>query len=538
MLMKALLLVLFVGQSAAFGQGVGEIDRLIDREEYTKAMELTNKMISEDPKNEKLLYRKGRIFFKTERFSQAQASFQEGINRGARYPFNHIGVGAVNAHNGNFAEAKAKLDKAKELNRSNQTNVLNAIAEAYLNNSGGEFLKEAEVILYKVLQLDKENVEAFIGLGDLYDRQNVDELALNNYSDAVQRDPKFIKGWLRVGQIKKKTEDYNGAAEAFRKAKEIDPEFPPAYKEMAEMWILAGKFDQAISNYKEYLKLVDNDISARLRYGSILYPAGKYDEAITVMEGVLQDTNALILHRLLGYCYVETGNLDKAKSEMDKYFAIVKPISIIPGDYVAMARIAAGNGDVDGAVEQYKKAITRAEEKEKPNSSFYKAIADLYKTNKMFDKQAVAFGEYLQAKEKIDKKKASISELFALGRAYYNDSSYTTADSVFEVMIAKKEDLHIGWSWRGRCMAQLDPESKEGKAKPYFEKVIELLDGDEAAKTKYKGDFKFACSYMGAYHTLVTEEWSTALEFWNKILEIDPENNQATTGKEYCEKKI
>ena len=32
-----------------------------------------------------------------------------------------------------------------------------------------------------VLQLESENVDALVGLGDLYDRQNVDELALNNY---------------------------------------------------------------------------------------------------------------------------------------------------------------------------------------------------------------------------------------------------------------------------------------------------------------------------------------------------------------------
>jgi hypothetical protein len=104
-------------------------------------------------------------------------------------------------------------------------------------------------------------------------------------------------------------------------------------------------------------------------------------------------------------------------------------------------------------------------------------------------------------------------------------------------MTQKMPDLHIGWSWRGRCNASMDPDSKLGKAIPYYQKVLDLLGNDQEKIAKYKADYITSLRYFGAYNTLVTENFSAAMPFWQRILDLDATDEGAKNGLEYCKQK-
>lgn len=530
-MIPSLVLVLFLGQSQVKGQTAAEAERLLNRQEYGKAKAMLDKLIAADPKDDKLYYLLGRVHFETDNISLARAAFKKGMDRGGRNPDNYIGMGGILVREDKYDEAKAKLDKAMELNRKGRTDYMIKIASAYLESDKSDYLKQAEYYLYKVLTKEKDNLDAFIGLGDLYDRQNVQQLALNNYEEALKRNPNYRKGLLRKGQILKKMEKYNEAAEAFQNAIKIEPDFPPPYREMAEMWVLAKKYDKALNFFEQYLQMVNNDLSARLRYGLILFLAENYDKAISEMETVLQDTNSLVLLRLLGYSYIEQEDYEKGKNYMDRYFGGVTEKSHIVSDYEYMARYFGGISQDSLAILEYRKAIEKAEKSGTPKPELILKIADIYKASKNYAKQAEILGEYMS------KTKQSVKHTFAQGRAYFMAKDYENADVTFEKMINLKDDLHIGYVWRGKSNAAMDPESKEGKAKPFYEKVLEMLSADEAKKAKYKRDFIEANSYLGAFHTLVSLDYGAAIPFWKSILEVDPENKGAGEGLKYCEAK-
>jgi cytochrome c-type biogenesis protein CcmH/NrfG len=63
------------------------------------------------------------------------------------------------------------------------------------------------------------------------------------------------------------------------------------------------------------------------------------------------------------------------------------------------------------------------------------------------------------------------------------------------------------------------------------------LGTDQEKIAKYKSDYMTALRYFGAYHTLVTEKFAEAIPFWQKILDLDPADEGAKNGLEFCKQK-
>lgn len=539
----ALAFVLFAGQSFAQTAVYSEARRDITNEKFSKAVSDLQTHLAAEPKDEKAEYLLGLAYLGLEDYSKAKAAFRSGAGHGSRYPMNHVGLAATSVKDKDLEATKRHVTKAMEVDRKGEVETLLGIAKAYVGypDKGPKhkaammpFLKEGELYLYKVQKVDPNNAESFVLLGQLYDLQGVKELAESNYERAISLAPDYIFGYFRLGQLYKEQEKYNEAADKFRKCIELDATFSPAYREMAEMWYLAGKYQKADEYMEKYLELMNNDLSARLRSGTFKYLGGQYDEAIKILEEVAKDTTSLALYRILGYAYVkkETPNPDKALEWLGKYFSGVSEISLIPSDFENRGKAYQLKGEMDKAIAEYEKAIELGEKQETPNYDIWLELADQYKAEKDYVKQA----EYL---ERFLAKQADykLKESFDLGLALYRTESYEKADSVFKIMSEEKPDITIGWAWRAKSNAQMDPDSKEGKAKPYYEKVLEVVGDDAEMIAKFEKDYVTANKYLASYYTLVTEEYGKAIPYWEKILEMDPADEGAKNGLDYCKER-
>lgn len=539
----ALLVVLFVGQSALKAQSEPEMFRLIELGKYEEAIAMGNKLLAQDPKNDKIEYLMGRAYFETERYNEAGAWFMRGQGHSARNPWNFIGAGAVAAHDNNFDKTKAELAKAVELNSKNDPKVFLGVAQSYMSFSTKDktkqqpFLKEAEVYIYKVQGLAPNNAESFVLGGLLYGLQGVEELEQGMYEKAIEKDPKYIYGYFRLGQLLKKQQKYQEAAEKFQKAIEIDPGFGPVYREMADMWTMAKKYDKADENMAKYLQIMGGDKGARIQEGVIKYLGEQYDAAIAIFEKVILDTNSTLVKRLLAYSYIKKTppDADKSMKWFDAYWKAVEknPGAIIASDYEVYGKAWQLKGNYDEAAKNYELSIAKAKEGGEPNYELYNTMAEMY----MEKKDTLMRIKYLSLYIQNNAEKYQLKENFILGQSYFLLKDYARSDSIFEIMTQKMPDLHIGWSWRGRCNSMMDPGSKEGKAIPYYQKVLDLLGGDPEKVAKYKSDYITALIYFGSYHALVTEKFSEAKPFYQKILDVDPTNDNAKNGMEYIKSK-
>ncbi|EJW0685513.1 hypothetical protein N8K20_005103, partial [Escherichia coli] len=87
-------------------------------------------------------------------------------------------------------------------------------------------------------------------------------------------------------------------------------------------------------------------------------------------------------------------------------------------------------------------------------------------------------------------------------------------------------DSYLGDMWRARTHSAMDPETTEGLAKPYYEKVVDVLLAKN--EPRYNSALIECYSYLGYYY-LLKSDYATSKEYWNKILAIDPTN--ATANK-------
>jgi tetratricopeptide (TPR) repeat protein len=499
-------------------------------------------MLALEPKHDKVEYLMGLAYFETERYDEAGAWFTKGQGHSNRNPMNFVGGGAVAAYKKDYTKAKADLDKAVELNAKNDPKVFLAIANAWMSNPDKDkakqqpFWKEAELYLYKVQKLAPTDAESYVLLGKLYGLQGVAELEQSMYEKAIELDPKYIYGYFRLGQLFKKQAKYQEAAEKFLKITEIDPGFGPVYLEMAEMWTLAKKYDKAEENMTKYLNLMGSDPYALVRKMIIEYLGDQFDKAIVTGLEALKDTNATVIKRIVGYSYVKKtpADAENGLKYLDMYFEATKnnPAAIIASDYENYGKVWQLKGDFVQAAKYYNMAIDKATEKGEPNNELLNVMSEMYKEQKDTTNRILYLRRYILAGTKYQ-----LKENFALGQAYYQIKDYVHADSVFDVMTQKMPDLHIGWSWRGRCNSAMDPDSKQGKAIPYYQKVLDLLGPDPEKIVKYQADYVTALRYFGAYHTLVTEKFSEAIPFWQKILELIPADEGAKNGLEFCKQK-
>jgi tetratricopeptide (TPR) repeat protein len=543
----ALSVVLFLGQSVVKAQTEGEMRRLIDIGKYEEAIAMGQKMLGQDPKNDKIDYLMGRAYFETERVNEASAWFTKGQGHSSRNPMNFVGAGAVAANQDNFEKAKLELDKAVELNVKSDPKTFLAIAEAYMAYTTKDkvkaqpFLKEAELYLYKVQKLSPNDAESYVLLGKLYGLQGVEELEQGMYEKAIEKDPKYIYGYFRLGELFKKQSKFQEAADKFQKAIELDPGFGPVYRAMAEMWILAKKYDKAEENINKYLEIMGGDKGSRIIQMTIYYLGDQFDKAIEIGEKVILDSNSTLVKRLLAYSYIKKTPPDVAKSMQwfNAYWDAVKtnPKAIIASDYELYGKAFQLQGNDAEAVKNYELAIELEKakgEEGKPNYELYNSVAEMYKEKKDTIKRIYYLRKFVQSNTSG---KYQLKENFALGQTYFQVKDFIHADSVFEVMTQKMPDLHIGYSWRGRSNAAQDPGSKMGKALPFYEKVIELLGSDVEKIAKYKADYITAMRYKGAYLATVLEKFAESRPFWEKIIELDPADVDAKNGLEYIKSK-
>jgi Tfp pilus assembly protein PilF len=81
--------------------------------------------------------------------------------------------------------------------------------------------------------------------------------------------------------------------------------------------------------------------------------------------------------------------------------------------------------------------------------------------------------------------------------------------------------MAIGFSWRAKTKANLDPDQTQGLAKPDFEKVVEI---GSVNPEKNKNDLYDAYNYMASYFYNVKHDKATTITYYEKMLQLKPDD--------------
>jgi tetratricopeptide (TPR) repeat protein len=357
----------------------------------------------------------------------------------------------------------------------------------------------------------------------------------------------------------------------FEQAIALNANYAPAYRELGQLYSIAGKFKESKQYFEAYLKLTNKNIPAQIRYVNALFYARNYDEVIKNVEEIFAvDQSRTYLNRIAGYSCYEQGNYQQALIYMDQLFANLPANRIIKKDYVYYARILVKkNKNLPEMLAELDKAnteLTELTDKDKSPKGLTKEkraeeeaaltakIRDIEKRINACDSEllkaydayekAITFGEedvnlihekanayytnrhYSKAadtwKRLINKGKDNDENYFQIGRAYYQGKDFDKAEEIFNTMIAKYPDHIKAYLWLANTASAKDPDSKTGLAK---EKFIALLSRAERDSVRNKNDIYDALRFLG-YNALKSKNYDEAGRYYLRMAGLDPDNKE------------
>lgn len=544
---KMTLGLILVG-SAVFAQSLTDARKAIDAEQYQKGKAILNSLTSSQPTNAENFFYLGNLYLTTspiyirpDYIDSAKTAFDKGIAADNEYALNYVGLGAVElARKGS---PKANFDKALSLTKKKDHLTDLYIGRAYVN-APTPMISEGLVHLEKAKSLDDKDAQLYLVLGDAYRTLQKNSEAFSAYRNAFELDKTFLRSKVELGKINKMSKAFPEANEEFKSVIALDPNYGPAYRELAETYYLwawdskkeySDRMQQALQYYEKYMDLTDRSLDSRLRHADFLFLAKDFKslEREANEMAKLDKVNPRVL-RYLAYSAFENGNYASTAQALKEFIAKVEPTRIISQDYLYLGRAQMQDTTM---LSEGMANIMKAVELDSTNAVVMSEIGqNLYKAKKYID-AAQAYEIAIKNPER------SLLDYYYLGMSYYftygdqkaNNMNppkdlLVKADSAFSYLVQRSPTTQAGWQYRGRINRLLDDENdSQGLAVPFYERYVNLVtvEKPELAAKSSVGLIE-AYNYLGSVAARKDGDNVKAKEYFDKVLTLDPANVTAT----------
>jgi lipopolysaccharide biosynthesis regulator YciM len=531
MLKQLLFVLLSITTGTAMAQSIDEAQQFLYYDRLNSAEATVKQVIQKDPNNTEAYYW---LF---------QTKLQQGDTAAAKQVLNDVYklqqandklkidplFEAARVHmyviNGNKTEAQTKSEEVVKDTKGKNAEVLKALAKAQIDAKQGEGNYDyALELLDKAAKREKKDPGIFKLMGDAWRRKGDGGNAVSFYQQAIAADPSYARANYDIGKIYVTQNNQSIYVKHFTDAIKQDPAFSPAYYELYYHYYFRD-VNEAKNYLDKYIANSDKTVDNDYMLVDLLYVSRKNQEAIDMANKLLQQQGSTAkprLYKLIAYSYAAMGDSTKALEHINTYFEKEKPNNYVAKDYALKADLIDNKKDSAAnqeAITLWEKAIV-LDTLPANKVDYMKQVANMYKQQGERSREAYWLGKVFETK-----KDPSNLDLYYWGLAHYAAAEYKQADTVFGLYSEKYPDHLHGYLWRAKANAVIDSTMENGLALPYYTKVIELADDD--AKTN-KSILIQAYGYIGAYQANVKKDFPVALENFEKILQLDPGNADAT----------
>jgi tetratricopeptide (TPR) repeat protein len=189
---------------------------------------------------------------------------------------------------------------------------------------GNKNLEGAETALAKAVELNKNNVDAFLLLGQVQNSRGSFDKAIASYQRSIQENPRDVRGYVLLGMLEDAHGNWQRAQEIYQKALQVQPDYPLAANNLAySMLEHGGNTDVALSLAQVARRGMPNMPNAADTLAWAYYSKGAYKLAIDLLEDALKTTpqNATY-HYHLGLAYQKSNDRVRAKEHLEQALRI------------------------------------------------------------------------------------------------------------------------------------------------------------------------------------------------------------------------
>ncbi|MBZ5725511.1 MAG: tetratricopeptide repeat protein [Acidobacteriia bacterium] len=322
---------------------------MLDKGDVNKALSELQAVVTRAPENAVARYNLGRTYVALTQWEQARQSFQKAIELRPDYLPPRLALAQLQVARGEFDAALKSVAEVLRRDRSNANALL--IESAAL--MGQQRFGDARKLLELMLKANPSSQDVLFQLGVV----NLQEKQYKEADDAFRRsyelnpaNPRGLMGVVETYMAQNKSDE---AIQLLQAELHKAPNRTDLVMAMGNVYVRAGRYDQAIGSFQKLLDSLDKSSKARgelyLKIGETYRRKGDYSNAVANLQKA-RDTlpdNVLVLSTL---ALVLEGGEHKSEA-MQVYDAILK---IQPDNPVILNNkaflMAENNGDLDHAL--------------------------------------------------------------------------------------------------------------------------------------------------------------------------------------------
>ncbi|HWB26032.1 MAG TPA: hypothetical protein VG738_11160 [Chitinophagaceae bacterium] len=493
----------------AFSQTLDDGKKFLYYEKSKSAIQALEKVVASKPKDAESIYWLGQAYLldyslshyaNADDFNKAKQLYQQALQNGVNDPWIWVGSGQVMAYEGNLAGAKQQWEQAitasttKGRKGGENADILNAVGRA--NAYGGSKYGDAQYgidVLKRAAAIDTKNPDIDINLGICYEKLGNEHggEAVQAFTDATVRDPKYAAGYFRIGLIYQSQDNKALMDEWYAKAIGADQAYGPVYFEYFSYY--KDKDVNAAKDYLDsYIANSDQDCNTSYFQADYLFRAGKYQESLAKADSMANgDCKTFArINMLYAYDYDRLGDSVKSRSYLEKFFATAT--DPLPDDYVLAGKVYAkfpGYEDTASVylhkavdldtvkknkIEYASTAVTIMQKAEKlrPLIDWVKIKSDLIGDTKLSEYNFYVIGT--AAIDAIDTSKDSTTIM----------QQYLLADSIAKAYIAAYPDKSQGYNSEVIAAKKADKDTTWGLALGPIATADKFFEADTSARSK------------------------------------------------------
>ena len=212
--------------------------KLYEKENFTEAEKLLEKLSQEAPFFADVFNKLGVIYHQRGAFGRAAKVFEKALELNPRYTEAALNLAVTYNNLGRYEKASAAFANAARFAQSG-TGALDPFIRGKLANQHAD-------------------------LGDIYFDLGLLSEAIEEYRKAVNLGPKFADLRTKLAVALREKGDFDAALVEFQEALKVNPKYVPAYLHLGVTYYMRGLIDRAVRVWKTALKASPNDKSVQV----------------------------------------------------------------------------------------------------------------------------------------------------------------------------------------------------------------------------------------------------------------------------------
>jgi tetratricopeptide (TPR) repeat protein len=526
--------MLLITVSGLFSQTVQDGKRLLFMHRYQSAKGTLEKVVAAAPTNAEAIYWLAQAQFELKDLNGAKEVLRKGMEgANGSNPLLLVAMGQAELAEKKTNDARQRFETAISLTKGKDVSIFTAIGRANLEE-GGDPAYGIEKLKQGTTVKGFKDAMTHVYMGDLYRKLMNGGGAVSSYENALMIDPKLALAKYKIGKIylTQGFEQKDIFLGKFNDAVADDPTFAPALYDMY-VYYYSRDVNKATEMFNKYKEHAEPGPALDYEEASLQFAAGDFKNAILKADNLLKtqgDKADARLFRLKGYSFDKLGDSVQALAQMEIFFSKATPEQINPDNYVIAAYNAAKLKADLAKVDYYFSKAIEADTTVTNKVDYTRKAADFFKKSGNTAKSAEWLTKVLTINPKLSK-----VDLYNAGFENFKATQYRRADSIFTVYKTNYPTEVYGYYWSFRSLSVIDSTMEQGLAIADCEKFISIA---EAEKAKNKSTLITAYGYLASYSANIKKDLAGAAAFLDKIIEIDPNNQDAIKNRDIIQKAL